>query len=32
LSSMLMVGLSYSGQLGQRAYDNAFKGRLNLSF
>jgi fibronectin-binding autotransporter adhesin len=32
VSSMLTVGLSYSGQLGQRAYDNAFKGRLNLSF
>ena len=32
VSSMLTVGLSYSGQLGQRAYDNAFKGRLNINF
>jgi outer membrane autotransporter protein len=32
VTSALTVGLSYSGQFGQRAYDNAFKGHLNLSF
>jgi fibronectin-binding autotransporter adhesin len=32
VSSMFTVGLSYSGQFGQRATDNAFKGHLGLSF
>jgi len=30
LTSMLSVGVSYSGQYGQRATDNAFKGNVNL--
>ena len=32
VSSMFTVGLSYSGQFGQRAIDNAFKGHLDWSF
>ena len=32
LTSMLSVGVSYSGQYGQRATDNAFKGNANLRF
>jgi outer membrane autotransporter protein len=32
VSSMFTVGLSYAGQFGQRAADNAFKGHLDLSF
>ena len=32
LTSMLTVGVSYSGQYGQRATDNAFKGNVNLRF
>jgi len=32
LTSMLSVGVSYSGQYGQRATDNAFKANLNLRF
>ena len=32
LTSMLSVGVSYSGQYGQRATDNAFKGNVNLRF
>jgi outer membrane autotransporter protein len=32
LTSMLSVGVSYSGQYGQRARDNAFKGNVNLRF
>jgi fibronectin-binding autotransporter adhesin len=32
LSPMFTVGLSYAGQFGQRATDNAFKGHLDLSF
>ncbi|MBV9519579.1 MAG: autotransporter domain-containing protein [Hyphomicrobiales bacterium] len=32
LTSMLTVGLSYSGQFGQRATANAFKGRVDWSF
>ena len=32
LTSMLSVGISYSGQYGQRATDNAFKGNVNLRF
>jgi len=32
LTSMLSVGVSYSGQYGQRAMDNAFKGNVNLRF
>ena len=32
LTSMLSVGVSYSGQFGQRAMDNAFKGNVNLRF
>ena len=32
LTSMLSVGVSYSGQFGQRATDNAFKGNVNLRF
>ncbi|MBV9589077.1 MAG: autotransporter domain-containing protein, partial [Hyphomicrobiales bacterium] len=32
VSSMFSVGLSYSGQFGQRATDNAFKGRVDLRF
>ena len=32
VSSMFTVGLSYAGQFGQRATDNAFKGHLGLSF
>jgi fibronectin-binding autotransporter adhesin len=30
LTSMLSVGVSYSGQFGQRAIDNAFNGNVNL--
>ncbi|MBV9738969.1 MAG: autotransporter domain-containing protein, partial [Hyphomicrobiales bacterium] len=30
LTSALSVGVSYSGQYGQRATDNAFKGNVNL--
>jgi uncharacterized protein with beta-barrel porin domain len=29
---MLSVGVSYSGQFGQRATDNAFKANVNLRF
>ena len=32
VTSMLTLGLSYSGQFGQGATDNAFKGNLNLRF
>jgi fibronectin-binding autotransporter adhesin len=32
VSSMLSVGVSYSGQFGERATDNAFKGHITLSF
>ena len=32
LTSMLSVGVSYSGQFGQRAMDNAVKGNVNLRF
>jgi fibronectin-binding autotransporter adhesin len=32
VTTAVTVGVLYSGQFGQRAYDNAFKGRLNLSF
>ena len=32
LTSMLSVGVSYSGQFGSRAMDNAVKGNLNLRF
>ena len=32
VSSAFSVGLSYSGQFGQRATDNAFKGNVNLRF
>ena len=32
VSSMFSVGLTYSGQFGQRATDNAFKGRVDLRF
>ena len=32
LTSMLSVGVSYSGQFGQRAMDNAFKGNVSLRF
>ncbi len=32
VTSMLSVGVSYSGQYGQRAMDNAVKAHLNLSF
>jgi fibronectin-binding autotransporter adhesin len=32
VTSMLSVGVSYSGQYGQRAFDNAVKAHLNLSF
>ena len=32
VSSSVSVGVSYSGQFGQRATDNAFKGRLDWSF
>jgi fibronectin-binding autotransporter adhesin len=31
-TSALSVGVSYSGQYGQRATDNAFKGNVNLRF
>jgi uncharacterized protein with beta-barrel porin domain len=29
---MVSVGVSYSGQYGQRAMDNSVKAHLNLSF
>jgi fibronectin-binding autotransporter adhesin len=32
VTSSFTVGLSYAGQFGQRATDNAFKGHLDLSF
>ena len=32
LTSMFTIGASYSGQFGQRATDNAFKGNVNLRF
>jgi fibronectin-binding autotransporter adhesin len=32
VTSALSVGVSYSGQFGQRAVDNAFKGNVNLRF
>ncbi|MBV9566747.1 MAG: autotransporter domain-containing protein [Hyphomicrobiales bacterium] len=32
LTSMLTVGISYAGQFGQRATDNALKGNVNLRF
>ena len=32
LTSKLSVGVSYYGQYGQRATDNAFKGNMNLRF
>ncbi|MBV9975912.1 MAG: autotransporter domain-containing protein, partial [Hyphomicrobiales bacterium] len=32
VSSIFSVGLSYSGQFGQRATDNSFKGNLDLRF
>ncbi|MBV8428784.1 MAG: autotransporter domain-containing protein, partial [Hyphomicrobiales bacterium] len=32
VSSGFTVGLTYSGQFGQRATDNAFKGRVDLRF
>ena len=32
VSSMVTVGVSYSGQYGQRAIDNAVKGHLEVSF
>jgi fibronectin-binding autotransporter adhesin len=32
LSSFVRLGASYSGQFGQRATANAFKGNLDVSF
>ncbi|MFI4994651.1 MAG: autotransporter domain-containing protein [Hyphomicrobiales bacterium] len=32
VSSMVTVGVSYSGQYGRRAIDNAFKGHLDVRF
>jgi len=32
VSSLVSLGISYSGQFGQRATDNAFKGNLDISF
>jgi outer membrane autotransporter protein len=32
VTSAMTLGVSYSGQYGQRATDNAIKGRLNVSF
>ena len=32
VSSMVTVGVSYSGQTGRRASDNAFKGHVDVSF
>jgi len=32
VTSAVTLGLSYSGQFGQRAADNAFKGNLDISF
>jgi uncharacterized protein with beta-barrel porin domain len=32
VSSMVRVGVSYSGQYGKRATDSAFKGHLDVSF
>jgi fibronectin-binding autotransporter adhesin len=32
ITSVLTIGVSYSGQFGQRAMDNAVKAHLNLSF
>ncbi|MFI5011657.1 MAG: autotransporter domain-containing protein [Hyphomicrobiales bacterium] len=32
VSSMVTLGVSYSGQYGKRATDNAFKGHLDVSF
>jgi outer membrane autotransporter protein len=32
ISSMVTVGLSYSGQFGSKASDNAFKGHVDVSF
>jgi outer membrane autotransporter protein len=32
VSSMVTVGLSYSGQFGSKASDNAFKGHVDMSF
>ncbi|MBV9054991.1 MAG: autotransporter outer membrane beta-barrel domain-containing protein [Hyphomicrobiales bacterium] len=32
VSAMFSVGLTYSGQFGQRATDNAFKGPLDWQF
>jgi uncharacterized protein with beta-barrel porin domain len=32
VSSVITLGVSYSGQYGRRATDNAFKGHLDVSF
>ena len=32
VSSMVTVGVSYSGQYGQRATDSALKGHFDVSF
>ena len=32
VSNMVKVGVSYSGQYGKRATDNAFKGHVDVSF
>jgi uncharacterized protein with beta-barrel porin domain len=32
VSNSVTVGLSYSGQYGRRASDNAFKGHVDVSF
>ena len=32
VSSSFTVGLSYAGQFGERATDNAFRGNVNLRF
>ena len=32
VTSSITVGLSYAGQFGSRAYDNAFKGHVDLRF
>jgi uncharacterized protein with beta-barrel porin domain len=32
VTSAVKVGVIYSGQFGQRAFDNAFKAQLDVSF
>ncbi|MBV9516544.1 MAG: autotransporter outer membrane beta-barrel domain-containing protein, partial [Hyphomicrobiales bacterium] len=32
VNSSFTVGLSYAGQFGERATDNAFRGNVNLRF